>query len=145
MPTPEEVWRTFVDDYDIEVPESAIQNELEYITLQLRHNMQYDRLTGGDLHLFPGRELQGQADELRAAAVFEAKEPRVLKAIIAEQGITASPDELLAEAQAVAARQNTTVEELQRFFGDDLAMLERDVREAKARAWAVRQMGEANQ
>lgn len=133
----EVAWRAYVDAYDIDVPESAIENELEYITLQMKHNMQYDRLTGGDLHLFPGQELASQEAELRAAATFEAKEPRVLKDIIAKQGITATRAELETEAQAMAVRQNTTVEALKQFFGEDLFLLERDVLEAKARAWAL--------
>lgn len=133
----EQAWRAFVDAYDIDVPESAIENELQYLTLQMKHNMQYDRLTGGDFHLFPNQELQEQEESLRAAAIFEAKEPRVLKDIIAKQAITATREELEAEAQAVAMRQNTTVEALKQFFGEDLAALERDVLNNKARTWAL--------
>ena len=135
----EAVWRRFVFDYDIDVPEEAIQNELAFVELSLRHGMQYDRLTGGDMHLFPGRELAEQEDEMRQAALFEAKEPRVLKAIIAAQGFQVTPEELLAEAEAVAQRQRSTVDELKRFFGDDLGMLKRDVLERKAREWACSQ------
>lgn len=141
MATREETWRRFVDEYDIEVPESAIQNELEYIELQMRHNMQYDRLTGGDPHLFPSRELAQQADELRAIALFEAKAPRVLKEIIAARGITATPDELRAEAEAIAERQNATMDMVRTFFGDDFGLLERDVLERKAIDWACDQIG----
>ena len=138
--TDEEFWRVFVDCYDMEVPEEAVQNELNYLTLQLKHNMQYDRLSGGDLHLFPQQEIQAQEEQLRAAALFEAKEPKVLKAVIEAQGITVSSEELEAEAQAMAARQNTTIEAIKQFFGEDLKMLERDVLEAKARAWAVEKL-----
>ena len=139
MATEDALWRRYVDAYDIDVPEEAIENELSYITLEMRHRMQYDRLTGGDLHLFPAQELAEQEEELRAAAVFEAKEPRVLKAIIADQGITATREELEAEAVAMADRQQTTVEAIRQVFGDDLAMLERDVLERKARQWALTQ------
>lgn len=139
MAIDEGVWRAFVDAYDIDVPESAIENELVYITLEMKHRMQYDRLSGGGMHLFPDSELESQQAELRAAAVFEAKEPRVLKAIIADRGFTTTPEELEAEAEAMAARQETTVESIKRFFGDDLKMLERDVLERKAMDWACSQ------
>lgn len=141
MASREEIWRQFVDAYDIEVPESAIENELNYIELQMRHNMQYDRLSGGGLHLFPQRELDQQADELRALAVFEAKAPRVLKQIIAEQGITVSPEELQAEAEAVAKRQGATIDMVKTFFGEDYGLLERDVLERKAIDWVCDQIG----
>lgn len=142
MSVNEEVWRKFVLTYDVEVPQQAIDDELAYVELQMRHNMQYDQLTGGGMHLFPARELQDQAADLYEAALFEAKEPRVLKAIIAEQGFEATSAELEAEAAAVAERQHSTVEELKRFFGDDLAMLKRDVVEAKAREWACAQQAQ---
>ena len=136
----EEKWRRFVEDYDIEVPEEAIADELAYIELEMRHRMQYDRLTGGDPHLFPGIELASQAEELRAAAVFEAKAPLVVKDVIAKQGLTASYEELEAEAREMAEREASTLEMVKRFFGDDLAMLERDVLERKVIDWACGQL-----
>ena len=140
MATRDGLWREFVDNYEIDVPESAIENELEYIKLDMKHRMQYDQMSGGGMHLFPQMELAEQEAELRGAAVFEAKAPRVLKEIIAQQGITTTQDELEAEAQAIAEREGSTIEMVKRFFGDDFAMLERDVLERKAIDWACEQM-----
>ena len=140
MAARDELWRQFVADYEIDVPESAIENELAYITLDMKHRMQYDQMSGGGLHLFPQMELAEQEAELREAAEFEAKAPRVLKEIIAQQGITATRDELEAEAQAIAEREGSTIEMVKRFFGEDYALLERDVLERKAMDWACEQM-----
>ena len=140
MATRDELWRQFVADYEIDVPESAIENELAYITLDMKHRMQYDQMSGGGLHLFPQMELAEQEAELRAAAVFEAKAPRVLKEIIAQQGITTTRDELEAEARAIAEREGSTIEMVKRFFGWDYALLKRDVLERKAMDWACEQM-----
>jgi len=140
MATRDDLWRKFVADYEIDVPESAIENELEYIKLDMKHRMQYDQMSGGGLHLFPQMELAEQEAELREAAVFEAKAPRVLKEIIAQQGITTTQDELEAEALAIAGREGSTIEMVKRFFGEDYALLERDVLERKAMDWACEQM-----
>ena len=140
MATRDNLWREFVANYEIDVPESAIENELEYIKLDMKHRMQYDQMSGGGMHLFPQMELAEQEAELREAAVFEAKAPRVLKEIIAQQGITTTQDELEAEAQAMAEREGSTIEMVKRFFGDDFAMLEREVLERKAIDWACEQM-----
>ena len=140
MATRDGLWREFVDNYEIDVPESAIENELEDIKLDMKHRMQYDQMSGGGMHLFPQMELAEQEAELREAAVFEAKAPRVLKEIIAQQGITTTQGELEAEAQARAEREGSTIEMVKRFFGDDFAMLERDVLERKAIDWACEQM-----
>lgn len=139
MSEKEEVWRRFVDAYDIDVPESAVQNELEYIKLDLRHRMHYDQMSGGDLHLFPQRELEEQANELRAVALFEAKAPLVLKDIVAKQGFTATPEELEQEARRMAEREGSTLDTVKRFFGEDFSLLERDVVERKAIDWACEQ------
>lgn len=61
------------------------------------------------------------------AALFEAKEPLVLRDLAKKLAIGVTYEELLAEGEAMAQRQGTTMEEIKRFFGDDLALLEREV------------------
>ena len=136
----EERWRRFVLDYNVEVPEEAIENELAYIKLDMRHRMQYEQLTGGGMHLFPDQELEQQDDELRTLALFEAKMPRVVKIIVGEQGFAVTPEELEAEARVVAERQGATMDMMRMFFGENLAGLERDILERKAIDWACEQV-----
>lgn len=139
MNTKEAAVRKYIEQCEIEVPDAMVENELQYITLEMKHRMQYDTLTSGQLHLNPGAELAEQEKELREAARYEAKSELVLKAVIAKQGFTVSPEELEAEAAAMAQRQNATVEQLKLFFGEELAMLERDVKERKAVDWIYQQ------
>ena len=135
----DDAWRAYVLAYDIEVPRERVEEELALIVADMKHRMVYEQMSGGAMHLFPDAELAEQRDALVEAAVFEAKEPLVLKAIIAEQGIEATADELLAEAEAMAEREGSTVEMLRRFFGKDLRGLERDVLNSKAINWALAQ------
>jgi FKBP-type peptidyl-prolyl cis-trans isomerase (trigger factor) len=137
--TRDEAWRRFVEDYDIEVSPEAIENERRLIELDLRHRMQYDRLTGGDAHIFPSQELAEQEEELNRTALFEAKEPLVLRALQERLQLTVTDEELEAEAVALAKRNGTTVATVRRFFGDDLSMLSRDVINRKLIDWAVGQ------
>lgn len=132
-------WRAYVLAYDIEVPEERVEEEYRLICADMKHRMMYESMAGGPSHIFPERELAEQEDELREAALFEAKEPLVLRALTKELDIEVTPEELLAEAEAMAKRQNSSVDELRRFFGEDFGLLERDVRENKIRAWAVKQ------
>ena len=135
----EEVWRAYVLAYDIEVPQDEVEEELYIIRSDMKHRMIYDQMSGGGMHLFPDQELEEQKDELVEAAIFEVQEPRVLKDLSKKLGIEVSPEELLAEGEAIAKRQNSTLDEVRRFFGQDLAFLERDVRERKIREWACNQ------
>lgn len=132
----ESAWRAYVAAYDIEVPEESVAREYEMVRADMKHRMMYAQMSGGEMHVFPDQELAEVEDELREAAAFEAKEPLVLRDLTKKLDVTVAPEELLAEAEAMARRQGTTVGEIKRFFGDDLALLERDVREGKIRAWA---------
>jgi len=134
------LWRDYVNAYDIEVPVERIDEEYTLICADMKHRMRYDQMSGGTMHVFPDIELAEQEDELRAAARFEAKEPLVLRDLAKKLDVVVTYEELLAEAEAMAKRQSTTVNELKRFFGDDLALLERDVREEKIRDWACSQI-----
>lgn len=127
--------RTFVEAYDIEVPADRVENELNYIKTQLRHGMQYDTMTGGSPHLFPAAELEAQRTELERLAFFEVKQELVIKDVIAKKDFVVTKEELEAEAEAMARRQNCTVEMIRGFFGADLTMLERDVKIRKAEDW----------
>ena len=135
----EEKWRRYVLAYPIEVAQEDVEEELYVIKQDMKHRMIYEQMSGGEMHPFPEMELEEQKDELLKAAVFEVKEPLVLKDLAKKLEITVTPEELLAEGEAIAKRQNSTLDEVKRFFGQDLAFLERDVRENKIRAWACEQ------
>ena len=132
-------WRAYVAAYDIEVPEERIEREYEMVRADMKHRMMYAQMSGGETHLFPDMELAEMEGDLREAALFEAKEPLVLRDLTKKLDVVVTPEELLAEAEAMAKRQSTTVDEIKRFFGEDLALLERDVRENKIREWACKQ------
>lgn len=132
-------WRAYVAAYDIEVPEERIEREYEMVRADMKHRMMYAQMSGGETHLFPDMELAEMEGDLREAALFEAKEPLVLRDLTKKLDVVVTPEELLAEAEAMAKRQSTTVDEIKRFFGEDLSLLERDVRENKIREWACKQ------
>lgn len=135
----ESTWRAYVAAYDIEVAQEDVEEELYRIRADMKHRMMYAQMTGGEAHPFPEMELEEQKDELMEAAVFEVKEPLVLRDLTKKLDVTVAPEELLAAAEAMARRQGTTVGEVKRFFGQDLALLERDVRENKIRERVCRQ------
>ena len=132
-------WRAYVAAYDLEVPEERIEREYEMVRADMKHRMMYAQMCGGETHLFPDMELAEMEGDLREAALFEAKEPLVLRDLTKKLDVVVTPEELLAEAEAMAKRQSTTVDEIKRFFGEDLSLLERDVRENKIREWACKQ------
>lgn len=135
--TREEAWREYVEKYNLEVPQDRLEEEIRMIRADLMHQMRYDTMSGGPIHPFPELELEQQKEDIYAAALWEVKSELVMKDLIRTQAITVSKEELEAEAEAMAQRQNTTVTEIKRFFGEDLSMLEWDVKKQKAMMWVL--------
>lgn len=131
----EEMIRKYILEYNIEVPEERIAEERNYIQREMRHRMQYDTLTTGAHHLFPGQELENMKEELNQAAYYEAKYDIVIRDIIKVQNFSVTNEELKEEAISMAERQNSTVDMIKRFFGEDFAMLADDVERRKAEEW----------
>ncbi len=131
--------RQYILHYEIEVPPEKFKEEYEYIRAEMLHRMRYDTLTNGNHHFFAQDELESMDDEIREAALFEAKEGLVLKDIIKKQNFTVTREEREAEAIAIAQRQNSSLDMVRRFFGDDLAMLEGDIKRHKAEEWILQQ------
>ena len=88
----------------------------------------------GDYYVTDG-ELEQMEDELRQAAYYEAKYGLVIRDIIARENFSVTRRELEEEAAAIAERQHSTIEMVYRFFGEDLAMLEKDLKRQKAEQW----------
>lgn len=140
--TQEMLFSKYVEQYPLPVPREAVEQELHMLVLEEKQRIQYEMLTGSALHLSPQDELNEKMEALQAEALHRAKEALVLREIMALQTFTVSQEELEAEAAAIAQRQNTTVAELRRFLGEDLAMLQGDLQKRKAVAWACEQMAE---
>lgn len=136
----DEIFRQYVLDYDIDVPEEKIKNEYDYIVLDIKHQMQYDTLTTGNRHQDVQGELDAQKDEILKAAIFEAKSNLVLKDVIQKQNFTVTPEELEAEARNMIETEHTTMDMVKRFFGEDLSGLETDVKKKKALNWICEQV-----
>ena len=97
----------------------------------MRHRLQYDTLINHGPHFHAQAELADQEDEYRVLAFYEAKSDLVMKKLLTEWNPAVTRKELEEEAEAVAMRQNSTIDMVKSFFGEDLAMLERDIKERK--------------
>ena len=137
--TRDEAWEAYVRDFEIEVPEERVEEELELIIMDMKHRMQYAALTGEGYHPFPQMEIEQQQEELRQTAYNEVKSELVMAKLLREHEFAVTREELEAEGAALAERQGTTIEQVKSFLGPDLALLERDLREAKAMDWVLEQ------
>ncbi|MBQ1596371.1 MAG: hypothetical protein II572_02725 [Clostridia bacterium] len=141
--TKEQAYNKFIREYDIEVPEERVQNMYEYFLLQAKHNLQYDTLINGAVHLNKAQELAEMEDEMREAAFFEAKSDLVMKELMKQLEPEVTEEELQAKAEEKCRKDGTTMEMLKMFFGPSLSGLKRDLQEEKVKDYIFEQMNNA--
>lgn len=137
--------RKFVRAYDIPVPEELVQEEYQLCLADMKHRMVYDQMAGtlGMNPMEQAQAIQDSQEELMEVAYFTVKEELVMKALLPREDFSVTAQELRDYAQDLAQRQNTTIEMVQRFFGEDFSLLEGDVRRKKAEDWIYRQVTQA--
>ncbi|MBQ6525600.1 MAG: hypothetical protein IJI32_03120 [Clostridia bacterium] len=141
--TREQTFRKYIKEYDIEVPEERVQNMYEYFLLQAKHNLQYDTLINGAVHLNKAQELAEMEDEMREAAFFEAKSDLVMKELMKQLEPEVTEEELQAKAEEKCRKDGTTMDMLKMFFGPSLSGLKRDLQEEKVKDYIFEQMNNA--
>jgi FKBP-type peptidyl-prolyl cis-trans isomerase (trigger factor) len=136
--TREELLEAFVEASDIEVPEDLVKAAEERISEELFHHKRYENMARG-LLLMPD-EIEELLAEVPDIARIEVKTQLVLDQIIEQQSFEVSFEELEAEAEALAERQEISVEAVREWLGEDLAALRSDILIRKAIDFAVSQI-----
>ena len=115
----------------IKIAKEELEEEVRFLSMEAAHQRQYAALMHGMdmLDMDAGAEAR---DAIIAQALQNLRIRHLIDDTIREQAFTVSKEELEAEAEAVAQRQNTTLDMVRGFFGDDFGMLKRDVLEKKA-------------
>ena len=134
--------RKFIERYQITVPQEAVEEEYQVILMDLRHRMTYASMAGGpQLNPLEQRAaLEDMKEELEQTAYYNVKEELVMKELLEKEEFAVSPEEVQHFAENMAQKQNTTMEMIQKFFGEDLSMLVQDVKRQKVEDWIYGQM-----
>jgi len=134
--------RKFIQQYEIEVPQELVEEEFKLCILDMKHKLVYGQMTGSSRMnpLEQAQALEEAQEELREVAYLTVKEDLVMRELLKQDRFRATAEELEAYGQAMAQRQKTSMEMIRKFFGEDLHLLESDVRRQKADAWIYEQM-----
>ena len=134
--------RKFVRAYDIPVPEELVAEEYRLCMMDMKHKMVYGQMAGTH-NMNPMEQAEALKDareELMEVAYLTVKEELVMKDVIARGNFTVTQEELQAFAEAMAKRQNTTLDMVKRLFGEDFALLTGDLKRQKAEDWICQQV-----
>ena len=134
--------RKFIQQYEFEVPQELVEEEFKLCILDMKHKLVYGQMTGSSRMnpLEQAQALEEAQEELREVAYLTVKEDLVMRELLKQDRFRATAEELEAYGQAMAQRQKTSMEMIRKFFGEDLHLLESDVRRQKADAWIYEQM-----
>lgn len=127
----------FVKAYEIDVPQELVDEEIQIVTMDIRHKMTYGNMAGKN-NLNPMEQLakiEEMKDEIQEIAYLNVKEELVMKELMARDEFAVDQAELEAYALQMSEKENTSLELIKKFFGDDLAMLEGSIRRKKAEDW----------
>lgn len=123
-----------IEAADFDLPKFMLENEVGPLVSGIRQQLKYDLMAQGKLmHIF-SEEMAERLKELENSAIRQVKLELVLEAIIGKEQLEVTHEELGEEAKAISIRQSIPLEEIQSFFGEDLAMLGRDILNKKAKA-----------
>ena len=117
----------------IAVPEEQIEEETDLQLIGRYQSMKYAAMGNGGMVELMNLDKDALRAEVRADVEKELICDKVIKAILKAEDPEVTPEELQREAERIARQQNTDMELVKRFFGDDLSGLTRDVKIRKVR------------
>lgn len=134
--------RKFVRAYSIPVPQELVEEEYHMCVMDMKHKMVYGQMMGSHQMnpMEQAEALKDSQEELMEVAYLSVKEDLVIKDVIAKGDFSVTAEELQQYAEALARRQNTTLDMVKRFFGEDYSLLVGDVKRQKAEEWIYRQV-----
>ena len=134
MPLSDEKIQSLVAQFGVTVDDEAVAQEAALRFQQRLQHLKYQGLQSGSYADYYRLAMTGQGPEDEAEARQALAIEGLLKAVIAQYHLDATPEELEAEAERLAESEHASMDLVRRFFGDDLALLKRDVLERKALA-----------
>mgnify|MGYP002865737780 CR=1 FL=1 len=127
-------------DRGIKIGKEELEEEVNYLNLEAAHQRQYAALMHG-MDLLELNADESAREALIAQALRNLRIRRLIDDTIREQAFQVTQEDLEAEAEGVARRQNVSVDMVRGFFGPDLGMLKSDVLEQKALQWLETHQG----
>lgn len=126
----EELLEAFVEASNFEVPKDQLEETIAQLTTEILHRKRYEYMAVGQI--FMPEDIEQFTEEIRNLAYTQLKTQLVLEDIIEKEAFEVTVEELEEEAQALAERQQLTLEAVKDFLGEDMVSLRKDILIRKA-------------
>ena len=131
----ERIWIQLLEELmkrvDFDLPESMYENEVRQLATGLFQQVRYDAMAQGKILDTVGPQAEEYIRQAQEAAVWEIKRDILIDALLKAVPVEVTGKDLQAEGEAIAQRQNTTLDEVRNLFGKDLSLLHRDLQVRK--------------
>ncbi len=117
---------------DVDVPAVMIENEIDNMLREMEQNMAYQGFTMDQYMKLTGMDRNAIREQYRSDAKTRVASNILMKAIIKQENIEATEEEITKELEEFAKQYNQTAEDVRKMMGDDIRYFEEDVKSRKA-------------
>ena len=127
-----DIYQTLIKNSKIENSEALIKQEQQMILKEIEQNLQSQGLNFDIYKQFTGKDIPDILEDIKPQAEERFKINAIIKAIIKEEKIVASDEELEAELQSIADYYKKELDEVKNIFKGNMSRVENDILTRKA-------------
>lgn len=127
-----DIYQTLIKNSKIENSDALIKQEQEMILKEIEQNLQSQGLNFDIYKQFTGKDISDILEDIKPQAEERFKINAIVKAIIKEEELVASDEELEAELQSIADYYKKELDEVKNIFKGNMSRVENDILTRKA-------------
>ena len=127
-----DIYQTLIKNSKIENSEALIKQEQQMILKEIEQNLQSQGLNFDIYKQFTGKDVPDILEDIKPQAEERFKINAIIKAIIKEEKLVASDEELEAELQSIADYYKKELDEVKNIFKGNMSRVENDILTRKA-------------
>ena len=127
-----DIYQTLIKNSKIENSEALIKQEQQMILKEIEQNLQSQGLNVDIYKQFTGKDIPDILEDIKPQAEERFKINAIIKAIIKEEKLVASDEELEAELQSIADYYKKELDEVKNIFKGNMSRVENDILTRKA-------------
>ncbi len=121
-----------VEANDVDVPAVMVENEIDNMMREMEQQMAYQGFTMDQYMKITGQDKNSIREQYRGDAKTRVASNILLKAIIRQENIEATEEDIEKELEAFAKQYNQTADDVRKMMGDEMHYFEDDVKSRKA-------------
>lgn len=127
-----DIYQALIKNSKIETSEALVKQEQQMILKEIEQNLQSQGLNFDIYKQFTGKDVSDILEDIKPQAEERYKISAILKAIIKEEELVVSDEELEAELQSIADYYKKELDEVKKVFEGNMSRVENDILTRKA-------------